>query len=448
MALLDAAVLPEFSAISVADRRAWFALRLRPRLALAQRGVRIVLALDRSSSMTGQKFEHARIAAMVVIQMMSDEDELAILTFDATVEVLLPPMRADAAGKRAAHGAILGLAVGEGTALYRATQQSLALAEQMGGGHAILLTDGFPFTGITDGEQILAMTAKGSTSATLTTIGVGSGLDAALLAAMAGMGGGRFLHVDEGGYLPATLGAELTTVRGAVTGKIDFALRAAPGYSISAMPHYASTKRASETPPLATGTLAPAVTNEEHLVPFELAWTSDLALGEQQIGLITLAIGVRGSTEHEVLEVPVMLRVDAARGAMSAVVTCGVCEVVAGKVLHDAGVGEESARRSVRRLGDAAAWIRGRASAAGLDPERDLGPMLRVLGMARAAFEENEADVPVLHACAAGIAKRYDASVGSRSGLLGDLRSEAQSMGSDMGTNIGSRIEPIRPKQK
>jgi len=64
------------------------------------------------------------------------------------------------------------------------------------------------------------------------------------------------------------------------------------------------------------------------------------------------------------------------------VVTRAVCDVVAGNALYRAALGEEDGDVLDRALGDAAGWIRGRAGAAGLDPARDLGPMLRVLAVA------------------------------------------------------------------
>ena len=229
MTLLDADVLAEFSPVGLKDRRAWFAVRLRPRAAAAEKGVQLVLTIDRSSSMAGSKLEQARIAAMAVVQMMGDDDKLAILSFDEHVEVVLRWTRTDKNGKRLARQLLTMLQAGRGTALYAATEQSLALANEMARGHAVLITDGFPYSGITEADQILSMTTRRSGAATLTTIGVGSELDAALLVAMAGVGGGRFLHLDEHGNLAATLGGELATVRGAATGKIDFRLQTARG---------------------------------------------------------------------------------------------------------------------------------------------------------------------------------------------------------------------------
>ncbi|MDQ3035987.1 MAG: VWA domain-containing protein, partial [Myxococcota bacterium] len=307
MNLLDAEVLPEIDPVGPRDRRAWFALRMRPRVPASEPGVQFVLAIDRSSSMRGDKLEQARLAATVLIEMLRAEDELAILAFDEHVRVMLPPQRADWRGKNAARLVIAGMQAGRGTALHGAAQQSLALANQLSHGHAILITDGFPYTGITDAAKIIAMVGEEAGLATLTTIGVGSELDASLLAAMAGVGGGRFLHVDAGGDLVGTVGGELATVRGAVTGRVQLCIRGARGVAIATAPHYASVRTTSDGRSVLTATLAPAVDGEERLVAFELAWERELGVGAHQVALVTVEVGLPGSTSAEHLELPVRL---------------------------------------------------------------------------------------------------------------------------------------------
>ena len=433
MPLLDSEILAEIDPAGLADRRAWFALRLRPRPRPradgSANGVRLVLAIDRSSSMQGEKFEQARIAALVLLEQLGDDDAIALLAFDEEVRVVLPPGRMTAENKAIARTALFALQPGRGTALYSAAQRSLQIANTTQRGHVIFITDGYPYSGITDPAAILAMTAEHAGGSTLSTIGVGSELDAALLVAMAGAGGGRFLHIDAGGNLVPTLGGELATVRGAVTGKIRCEVHASRGFSIMTAPHYAAKHTTEDGVSVASVTLAPAVESADIIVPFELAWTSALEQSEHLAARITLQVGAPGAALREVLEVPVQLRIGAARGAMNAVVTRAVCDVVAGNALHRAALGEDDADVLDRALGDAAGWIRGRASAAGLDPARDLGPMLRVLAVAQTAFQNNEPVAPQLHAYAEGISRRYDADIGTKRGMLGDIRTVLQDDG-------------------
>lgn len=449
MNLLDAEVLSEIDPVGPRDRRAWFALRMRPRVPASERGVQVVLAIDRSSSMRGAKLEQARLAATVLVEMLRDEDQLAILAFDEHVRVMLPPHRADARGKIAARLVIAGVQAGRGTALHDAAKQSLALANELPSGHAILITDGFPFSGITDASQIIAMVGADTGRATLSTVGVGSDLDASLLAAMAGVGGGRFLHVDAGGDLVGTLGGELATVRGAVTGRIQLRIRGARGVAITTAPHYAAiepaaVRSAGDGRSLATATLAPAVLGEERLVAFELSWERSLEVGAHHVALVTVEVGLPGSASPEHLELPVRLTIGAARGAMSPVVTLAACELMAGRALHQAALGEDPQHVLDRVLSDAAGWIRGRASAAGLDPGRDLGPTLHVLAIAQLLFQNQIEDAPLLRAYAEGIAKHYDAAIGTGGSVLCDLRTRTQMIGCDAALRTSEIMLPVK----
>lgn len=442
MSLIDAEVLPEIDPIGPSDRRAWFALRLRPRALPEVTGVHIVLTIDRSSSMRGEKLAHATHAASVLVDMLGEGDELAILSFDEHVRIELPRHRADEAGKTAAHLVLAGLAAGHGTSLHDAAEQSFALANGMARGHAILITDGFPYCGITDAGQIVAMVGQKVGAATLTTIGVGTELDASLLAAMAGVGGGRFLHVDEGGDLVGTLGGELATLRGAVSTKMKLEIRAARGFSIRTVPHYAMVNDSEGAPSSASATLAPAVVGEQHMVPFELAWAGALDVRDHQVALVTIEVGAPGSSAREVLEVRVRLKVGATRGGMDGVVTRAVCEIVAGRALHEAAVADETAHVIDRVLADAAGWIRGRAGAAGLDPLRELGPTLHVLAIAQILFQHEVPDAPLIRACAEGLSKRYDPGIGTMKSMLDAMRTDTQTIGAAAAKRVATHRPP------
>ena len=437
MSLLDAEVVPEIEGLGISDRRAWFAVRLRPQVAASESGVRLVLTLDRSSSMAGHDFTQARAAARVLVHLLSAEDELALVVFDEQVHVALTPRAMDEAGKAAATAVLAGLTTGRGTALFDAAKVSLALAGELRHGHVILITDGFPFSGITDLGQLLEMTRTTAGAATLTTIGVGSDLDGALLCAMAGVAGGRFLHLEEHGDFVMTLGGELATVQDAVTGKLECEVRSAQGFSIATMPHYAPS-RAGESGSLRNAMLAPVVESVEVVVPFELEWDSALGPGEHRAALVTVNVGAPGAAATQVLELPVRVVVGRARGAMNGTVTRAVCEIMAGRALHQAALGEDQPLMCVRLLADAAGWVRGRASAAGLDLRGDLAPTLRLLDATQGLFQAGRADAPLLHACAEGVAKRYDASIGSKVSLMEDLRTDGQRKGSLMASRVDS----------
>nr|MDQ3034368.1 hypothetical protein [Myxococcota bacterium] len=110
--------------------------------------------------------------------------------------------------------------------------------------------------------------------------------------------------------------------------------------------------------------------------------------------------------------------------------------------LHQAALGEEPQHVLDRVLSDAAGWIRGRASAAGLDPRRDLGPSLHVLAIAQILFQNQVEDAPLLRAYAEGIGKRYDAAIGTGVSVLADIRTPRQQDGCDAAIRTSEILLP------
>ena len=60
--------------------------------------INLALVLDRSSSMAGDKLEKAKEAALMVIDRLQPDDIISLVTYDSTVEILVPATRATATG--------------------------------------------------------------------------------------------------------------------------------------------------------------------------------------------------------------------------------------------------------------------------------------------------------------------------------------------------------------
>lgn len=62
----------------------------------AQRApINLALVLDRSSSMSGDKFEKAKEAALMVVDQLQASDVISVISYDSTVEVLVPAIKAE-----------------------------------------------------------------------------------------------------------------------------------------------------------------------------------------------------------------------------------------------------------------------------------------------------------------------------------------------------------------
>ncbi|HUH05791.1 MAG TPA: VWA domain-containing protein [Kofleriaceae bacterium] len=57
--------------------------------------INLALVLDRSSSMSGDKFEKAKEAALLVVDRLQPNDVISVISYDSTVEVLVPAIKAE-----------------------------------------------------------------------------------------------------------------------------------------------------------------------------------------------------------------------------------------------------------------------------------------------------------------------------------------------------------------
>jgi len=158
----------------------------------------LVLVVDRSGSMSGQKIEICKSAAAATVELLSRRDYVGVVTFDSAARWAVPITRASSRGTIAAQ--ISAISAGGGTNIHpgmTAAEQALASVKAKVK-HMIVLSDGRSTGG---GYQMLAarMHAKGIT---ISTVAVGSGADTALLQAIAAAGTGKFYFTADPTNIP------------------------------------------------------------------------------------------------------------------------------------------------------------------------------------------------------------------------------------------------------
>lgn len=158
----------------------------------------LALVIDRSGSMSGEKMEMAKDAAIGALAALGDQDYVAVIAFDASVHEVAPLQRAS--NRRAIMRDVAGIGAQGGTAMH----PPMARAYEMLKGakaslkHCVVLTDGLSQPGDFEGLA-RAMVAD---RITISTVGVGPDIDEALLQGLAAIGGGRFYPVLFPGDLP------------------------------------------------------------------------------------------------------------------------------------------------------------------------------------------------------------------------------------------------------
>jgi Ca-activated chloride channel homolog len=157
------------------------------------------LAIDTSGSMVGQPISATRNGLEQMLEALTPEDRVTLVSFSYEAHTLVENVPGDAPELAAA---IQSLQPGGGTNIYDGLRETLELVDA----HAlpdtqnrvILLSDGIATDGITNDDKIVNLAgAYAETGLSLSTIGLGSSFDVELMRALGEVGGGAFYFVEE-----------------------------------------------------------------------------------------------------------------------------------------------------------------------------------------------------------------------------------------------------------
>jgi Ca-activated chloride channel family protein len=202
---------------------------------LQQRSLNLVLVLDRSGSMAGERLERAKEAALACVDAIGDANRISVVAFDDEVRTLgscREPYERPELSR-----VVRQLEPGGSTALYDGWARGVELAmrhlRSRGTNRVVLLTDGQANVGESRPHALehLARTAA-ARGVTTSTVGVGNGFNEELLVPMAEAGGGVPHHVVEPGDIPGFLAGELGDALGEVGRNVSLGLEPGDGVRI------------------------------------------------------------------------------------------------------------------------------------------------------------------------------------------------------------------------
>jgi Ca-activated chloride channel homolog len=189
------------------DPDGFFLLLLAPRPNVDQQSLPkdVLLVLDKSGSMDGEKFRQAQEALRYILKNLNPEDRFNIIAFSTAVESYAPGLRlADEAPE--ALPWVDRLAAAGSTDINRALLEAAALAEGNRPTYVIFLTDGLPTVGEVDNQKILdnlSMVARPNLR--LFSFGVGYDVDTFLLDSLSKAHRGASTYVLPGDRLDEIL---------------------------------------------------------------------------------------------------------------------------------------------------------------------------------------------------------------------------------------------------
>jgi Ca-activated chloride channel homolog len=165
----------------------------------------LMIVMDRSGSMMGNKLELAKEAAARSVELLREEDTLGFIAFDDRPWVIVEtgPLK----NKKKTVEEILSITPGGGTEIYSSLEMAFQELEdlKLQRKHIILLTDGQSATG---GDYESLIEAGKEKNITLSTVAIGSDSDRRLLEDLAMMGSGRFYDVVDASVIPSILSRE------------------------------------------------------------------------------------------------------------------------------------------------------------------------------------------------------------------------------------------------
>lgn len=189
----------------------------------------LCLVIDRSGSMEGMPLEYVKQACSYVVDLLGPDDILSIVTFEETVDVLMPPQRVTQ--KQPIKDGISRLQAGNTTNLYDglalAVQQVMQVQDVGRATRLVVLTDGDPTAGIKDFHSLVNHAAEiKNRGVTVTFLGFGPDYNEELIASMAKKAGGNYYYIPRPELIPEVFRTELEKLMTVVARnlKLDFKL--------------------------------------------------------------------------------------------------------------------------------------------------------------------------------------------------------------------------------
>jgi Ca-activated chloride channel family protein len=196
----------------------------------------LVVVLDRSGSMMGDKIVHARSAVRALVESLGAADRFALVAYsDSAFPVI--PLSAPGAGREGWLPAIEAIAPIGGTNLSSGLDLALAMVDgaraEGRSPRVVLISDGLANQGDATREGLLARATRAARGEyALSTVGVGADFDEGLMAALADAGTGNFHFLASADGLGAILAAEFATARETVARGVRVTIEPGDGVSV------------------------------------------------------------------------------------------------------------------------------------------------------------------------------------------------------------------------
>lgn len=214
--------------------------------------INLVLVLDRSGSMAGEKIAQCRSAARQLVQQLDARDRFALVTFGSDVTTLVASTPATPDARTRMLSAIDGISELGGTnisgALDAAVAEAVPYRQQYNATRVVLLSDGQANEGISDPGGLAGLARRiAGQGLTLSAIGVGLDFNEQVMESLAEYGGGAYHFLKDTEQLAAIFGSELRQAVATVAIGPTLTVTPSPGVTVAEVYAYAADSQGGAT---------------------------------------------------------------------------------------------------------------------------------------------------------------------------------------------------------
>jgi Ca-activated chloride channel family protein len=292
--------------------RLWASIKIDPLgrgLERERAPLAVALVADVSGSMQGPPIDHVIRSCEILIDLLGERDQLAIVTFASDAQVRCGLTRVDAAGKAQLRRALTGIAAGGNTNLHGGLgiAAGVLLTAPAGLRRAmVVMSDGQPNVGLASPSD-LATYVTGLKLA-VSSLGFGLSHDENVLNAIATAGSGRYAYIPDPVLARVDLARAALAHGGIVADQLELRLQPADGVELLQVMPASPLRVGSHGVATAIGDV---FVDEGRMIALEL----QLALGPRATGRLA-AISVSGrATDGTVHTTTASLDVDVRAGA-------------------------------------------------------------------------------------------------------------------------------------
>lgn len=205
----------------------------------------VAVVIDRSGSMSGGKIEHAKAAARRLVNVLGENDRVAVVSYGSDVTVDFYSQPVNDSTRMSLFSAINNIAIGGGTNLSGGFQRGYSEVAKWKSpetiNRVILMSDGHANIGITNQHQLVNLTSNAlGSKVSVSTIGMGLDYNEDLMTNMANEGAGNYYFVDRAETIGAIFDQEIQGLASTVARNTAIVLKLGEGVTLDELHGFAS----------------------------------------------------------------------------------------------------------------------------------------------------------------------------------------------------------------